>query len=147
MTGDSRSRGPEPIVYLDFSEIRIDGLEPLKEAIQRLIDAIESHEPQLITYGFHLNQQERVMTVTAVHPDSASLELHMEIGEDQFRKVGEFITLKQIYVYGHISERAREMLEQKARMLGGATLNVSERFAGFDHLPAARALGQTPDLT
>jgi hypothetical protein len=68
----------------------------------------------------------------------------MEIGRDEFRKVGEFIALKQIHVYGHISERAREMLEQKAKMLGGAGLVVSERFAGFDHLPAARNLRSDP---
>ena len=138
MIEDPGSRASEPIVYLDFSEIRDDNLEALKEAIQRLIDAIEPHEPRLVTYGFHLNEEAREMTVTAVHPDSASLELHMEIGTDEFRKVGEFITLKQIHVFGHISARAREMLEDKARMLGGAALMVSERFSGFDHLPAAR---------
>lgn len=142
MIGVTRSRPSEAIVYLDFSEIRDGGLEPLKEAIRRLIDAIEPHEPQLVTYGFHLNERERVMTVTAVHPDNASLELHMEIGRDEFRKVGEFIMLKQIHVYGHISERAREMLQQKAKMLGGAALIVSERFAGFDNLPPARDHGQ-----
>ena len=142
MIGDTRSGGSEPIVYLDFSDIHDDGLEHLKKAIQRLIDAIEPHEPQLVTYGFHLNEPERVMTVTAVHPDSASLELHMDIGRDEFRKVGKFITLKRIHVYGHISERARQMLQHKAEMLGGATLIVSERFAGFDHLPATQDRGQ-----
>jgi hypothetical protein len=141
MIGDSQSRASEPIVYLDFSEIRDGDLEALKERIQRLISALEPHEPQLVTYGFYLNERAREMTVTAVHPDSASLELHMEIGRDEFRKVGELIALKQIHVYGRISDRAREMLEQKAKMLGGAGLVVSERFAGFDHLPAARNLG------
>jgi hypothetical protein len=141
MIGDSRSNPSEPIVYLDFSEIRENSLEPLKQAIQRLIDAIEPHEPQLVTYGFHLNEQAREMTVTAVHPDCASLERHMEIGRDEFRKVGEFITLKQIHVYGHITERAGKMLAQKAEMLGGASLVVIERFAGFDHMPAARDHG------
>jgi hypothetical protein len=81
------------------------------------------------------------MTVTAVHPDSASLELHMEMGGDEFRKVGEFITLNQIHVYGHISERAGEMLKEKARLLGGADVIVSERFAGFDHLPVTGTQG------
>ena len=138
MIGDTRLRVTEPIVYLDVSEIRDDCLEDLKEAIRRLVDTIEPHEPQLLTYGFHLNEPERVMTVTAVHPDSASLERHMDVGRNEFRKVGEFITLKHIHVYGPISERAREMLRQKARMLGNAAVIVSERFAGFDHLPATR---------
>jgi hypothetical protein len=135
MTDDPRSRAAEPIVYLDVSEIREDSVEPLKEGVRRLVEALGPREPQLIAYGFHLDEQGREMTVTAVHPDSASLELHLEIGRDEFRKVGEFITLKQIRVYGRISERAREMLEHKADMLGGAGLIVIERFAGFEHLP------------
>jgi hypothetical protein len=141
MIDDSRSHTAEPIVYLDFSEFREDSLEPLKQAIEQLIDAIRPQQPQIVTYGFHLNEQAREMTVTAVHPDCASLERHMDIGRDQFRKVGEFITLKQIHVYGRVTAHAREMLEQKAEMLGGASLTVIERFAGFDHLPAARDQG------
>jgi hypothetical protein len=33
-----------------------------------------------------------------VHPDSASLELHTEIGKEEFRKLGDMITLRQIQV-------------------------------------------------
>ena len=70
------------------------------------------------------------MTVTAVHPDSASLELHMDVGREEFRKLGEMLTLRQIEVYGAISDQARQMLEQKAQMLGGS-VRVVERFSGF----------------
>ncbi len=61
----------------------------------------------------------------------------MEIGKEEFRKLGEMITLRQIQVYGRISERAGEMLEHKVKMLGGNGVIVSERFAGFAHLPRA----------
>jgi hypothetical protein len=71
------------------------------------------------------------MTVTAVHPDSASLELHLEVGRELFRELGPMITLRQIEVYGSISGKAREMLTQKAAMLGDADVTVVERFAGF----------------
>ena len=67
------------------------------------------------------------MTVTAVHPDSESLELHMEIGREEFRKLGDMVTLRTIEVYGSISDRAREMLGQKATMLEGSSVTVSER--------------------
>ena len=70
------------------------------------------------------------MTVTAVHPDSSSLELHMEVGNEEFRKLGELLTLREIEAYGAISDRARKMLEQKAQRLGGS-VRVVERFGGF----------------
>ena len=71
------------------------------------------------------------MTVTAVHPDSASLELHMEVGRDEFGRLAELITLRQIEVYGAVSDRVRELLAQKAAALGGASVRIVERFDGF----------------
>lgn len=127
------------IVYIDHSDIHEGRLEDLKEGIRRLVDFIETHEPQLTAYGFHLDEDAARMTVVAVHPDTASLELHLGIGNEEFRKLGEMITLRQIRVFGPVSDRAREMLEQKAEMLGGS-VSVSERFAGFTRLPQGRGL-------
>ena len=76
------------------------------------------------------------MTVTAIHPDSTSLELHLEVGREEFRKLGELITLREVEVYGSISDRARAMLEQKVAMLGGS-VTVTERFYGFARMPAS----------
>lgn len=127
------------IVYIDHSDIHEGRLEDLKEGIRRLVDFIETHEPQLTAYGFHLDEDAARMTVVAVHPDTASLELHLGIGNEEFRKLGEMITLRQIRVFGPVSDRAREMLERKAEMLGGS-VSVSERFAGFTRLPQGRGL-------
>lgn len=136
MHTETRPAAGEPILYLDRSDIRHGCLEDLKEGIRRLVAVIEKEEPQLIAYGFHLDAEAALMTVTAVHPDSASLELHMEVGKDEFRKLGELISFRGIEVYGSISDRAREMLEQKVQMLGGTGVSVCEQFAGFARVPA-----------
>lgn len=126
------------IVYVDHSDIHAGRIGQLREGIRDLVPFMEGREPRLIAYGFHLDVDAGRMTVTAVHPDSASLELHLEVGREAFRALGEFITLRQIEVYGSISDRAREMLEQKAKMLGGSGLTVTERFAGFARTTTAR---------
>jgi hypothetical protein len=123
------------IVYIDRSDIHEGRIDDLKAGIRRLVDVIESHEPQLIAYGFHLDETAARMTVVAVHPDSASLELHMEIGTPEFRRLADMITLQQIDVYGSLSDKALTMLKEKATMLGGRALRVHERFAGFARLP------------
>jgi hypothetical protein len=130
--------GAELLVYVDHSDIHEGRIEDLKEGIHRVVDIIEALEPRLIAYGFHLDEVAGRMTVTAVHPDSASLELHIDVGREEFRKLADMITLRQIEVYGPISERAREMLKQKATMLGGSDVTVTERFAGFARTPPAR---------
>ena len=135
MAGKPRPDDADLIVYVDHSDIRADRLADLKEGIRQLVDVIEARVPRLIAYGFHLDEDAGRMTVTAVHPDSASLEMHLEIGKEEFRKLSDMITLRKIEVYGSISENARGMLEQKAAMLGGSGVTVTERFSGFSRTP------------
>lgn len=72
------------------------------------------------------------MTVVAVHPDSASLEFHLDVGGAVFGRFAELIELLRIDVYGTVGDAALERLARKARMLGDATVTVHERHAGFE---------------
>jgi hypothetical protein len=128
----------EPVVYIDHSEIRPGRLEEVRQAIPGLVGFIDEREPRLIFYGFYIDEQALAMTVVAVHPDSASLESHLEIGGPQFRKLAEFIDLRSIEVYGQPSATALNQIRQKADMLGeGARVVVRELQAGFARLPLA----------
>lgn len=130
--------GSEPIVYIDHSDIREGSLEELKAGVQRLVEFIRTREPQLITYGFYIDEKARKMSVVAVHPDSASLELHMDVGGAEFRKLAHLLTLTGIECYGRPSERALEMLRAKAAALGdGPTVVSIGRFAGFSNVAPA----------
>jgi len=131
--GSDFGPGSELVVSIDHSDIHEGRLDELEAGIRRLVAFVESREPQLVSYGFHLDEELRRMTVVAVHPDSESLELHMEVGLPEFRKLADMITLRRIEVYGSISYRARVMLEQKALLLGPAGVTVEERFSGFAH--------------
>jgi len=83
-------------VYIDHSDVRGGSLEELKAGVRRLVDLIDAREPQLISYGFYVDEAASKMTVVAVHPDSASLELHMDIGSGEFRKLAHMLTLTSI---------------------------------------------------
>src|SRR6266496_592515 len=134
MAGHGTISASEPIVYIDHSDVRDGSLEELKAAVRRLVDFIDAREPQLISYGFYVDEAASKMTVVAVHPDSASLELHMEIGNAEFRKLAHMLTLTSIECYGRPSERALEQLREKAATLGdGGTVVSIGRFAGFSH--------------
>jgi hypothetical protein len=135
MAGDGTISASEPIVYIDHSDVREGLLEELKAGVRRLVDFIDAREPQLIAYGFHIDEAASKMIVVAVHPDSASLELHMDIGSAEFRKLAHLLTLTAIECYGRPSERALEQLRQKAATLGdgGPVVSIG-RFAGFTHL-------------
>jgi hypothetical protein len=121
----------QPIVYVDSSTIRDGKLEELKVAMKGLAAFVEANMPRLISYGFFLDREQRHMTVVAVHPDSASLEFHMDVGGAEFRKFADLIELSRIEVYGRVSDPVLERLHQKARMLGSGTVTVHELYAGF----------------
>jgi hypothetical protein len=135
MRGATGTGAADVVVYVDHSDVDLSRLEELREGIRRVVSLIEAEEPQLIAYGFHIDEVRGRMAVTAVHPDSASLELHLEVGREAFRTLGSMITLTGIEVYGSISERARAQLEKKVQMLGAGEVVVTERFAGFARRP------------
>jgi hypothetical protein len=126
----------EHIVYIDRSEILDGKLEELKEGIDELVEFVDAREPQLISYRFFINEEDARMTVVAIHPDPASLEVHMEIAGPAFRKLAGFIRLMAIEVYGRSSDKALKQLRQKAEMLGeDVRVVVQQPQAGFARFP------------
>lgn len=122
----------ETIVYVDHSEIRPGRVEEVKKGIAELVEFVKANEPQLVYYAFYLNEAGSSMTVVAVHPDSASLDLHLRIGGPEFRKLAELIDLRLIEVYGEPSERVLRQLNQKALVLGEhGRVVVNQLEAGF----------------
>jgi len=124
-----------PILYLDRSAIHPGREVELREAVSHLMAFVEDQQPQLLAYGVSIDDSSHAMVVSAIHPDSASLERHLAIGGDEFRKVGRYIQLQSIEVVGPVSERAVEQLERKAAALGeGVSIHVSGVTAGFSRL-------------
>lgn len=126
-----------PVLYVDRSDVHENRWDELKAAIHALVAFVDSHQPQMATYGFYLDEDGHRMTVVSLHPDSASLERHVEIGGPEFKKLAPFLRLREIEVFGHLSEKAAELVRQKADTLGESGLvTLHEQFAGFDRLSA-----------
>jgi quinol monooxygenase YgiN len=127
----------QPIVYIDRSTIRPGKADQVRAGITRLVEFIEDREPQLAGYEFYFDEAAHRMTVIAIHPDSESLETHMEVGREAFRSFAELIDLESIQVFGRPSERVLGQLEDKAAMLGDrAQVEVHTRQDGFMRLAA-----------
>ena len=128
---DSQSAGP--VIYIDRSDVHEDRWDDLKAGIRTLVAFVESCQPQMTTYAFYLDEDTNGMTVVSVHPNAASLERHIEIGGPEFKKLAPYLTLRAIEVFGTLSARAVDLLQQKASTLGdGGTVTLHEQFAGFD---------------
>lgn len=122
----------DTLVYVDSSDIGEGNADEVRARAQDLVNFVEAHEPQLVAYSIYVDERAGRMSVVAVHPDTASLELHMQVANDEFRKLAPLITLREITVYGRLGEGALQLLQQKMAMLGkGGGVVVHEPAAGF----------------
>jgi hypothetical protein len=130
----------QPLIYVDRSDVREGALEQLKDAIGALADFVEDNEPQLISYNVYFSEEGGQMTVVHVHPDSASLDYHMDVAGPRFARFSELLRLSSIDIYGEPSEKALEQLRDKVRLLGSADVIVHHPHAGFSRfgLPGPR---------
>ena len=125
----------EPVVYVDRSDVRDGWWDELKVGVAQLAAFVERHQPQMASYCVYLDEDTRRMAVVSVHPDSASLERHIEIGTPEFKKLAPFIDLREIEVFGQLSDSAAELVRQKAAALGEhGAVTLHRTFAGFSRL-------------
>ena len=130
---DAGSEGP--VIYIDRSDVHEGRWHELNAGIRDLVAFVDRHQPQMVAYGFYLDEHAHQMTVVSVHPDSASLERHVDIGGPEFKKLASFIDLREIEVFGRLSQRAVELVQQKAAALGdGGVVTIHELFSGFDRI-------------
>lgn len=121
----------QPIVYVDVSHVREGRLGELETAMNGLSRFVEANMPRVLSYGFFLDDSRTTMTVVAVHPDSASLEFHLDEGNEEFRKFADLIELSRIEVYGSVSNGVLDRLHRKAQMLGRGSVVIHDFCAGF----------------
>ena len=121
----------DEIVYVDTSDVREGALEELKAAMKELVSFVEANEPRLIAYNVYFSDDGTRMTVVHVHPDSASLEYHMEVAGPAFRRFVELVTLSSIHIYGEPSEKLLKQAREKARLLGRGDVVADALHAGF----------------
>jgi hypothetical protein len=124
----------EPILSIDTSEIQEGKLEELTTKIKALVEFVEANEPRAISYHVYFDDAHRRMTIAQLHPDSASLEYHMEVAASAFSGFVDLVTLLSIDLYGAPSAKLLDQMRRKADLLGGARLAVHGSLAGFARL-------------
>jgi quinol monooxygenase YgiN len=121
----------EQIVVVDTSEIGEGKLEELRRAVAELAEFVGANEAETISYQVFFSDGDRQMTVLQIHPNSESMERHMEIAGPVFARFADLLVLRTIDIYGSPSEKVVDQLRRKAELLGTATVAVHDRQAGF----------------
>jgi quinol monooxygenase YgiN len=92
-------------VYVGTTTIKPGKLEEARERLAEVIDFVETNEPRLIAFHAYLDEKGSKFTIVQVHPDSASMEFHMQVNAKHFATAWDFIeaVVSEQY-YGAISD-------------------------------------------
>lgn len=94
-----------PFIYIGTTTIKAGKLDEARKRIAELVDFVETNEPRLIAFHCFFNEEGNKVTVLHVHPDSASMEFHMQVNAKHFATAFEYLdTQVSEQYYGTIPE-------------------------------------------
>jgi quinol monooxygenase YgiN len=73
-----------PLINVFTYTIKPGKEEEVRKRIAELVDFVETNEPRMIAFHAYLNQDGNALSIVQVHPDSASMEFHMQVNAKHF---------------------------------------------------------------
>jgi hypothetical protein len=105
----------KPLIFVSTWKIREGRLENYKQFAVEFMEHVKAKEPQLIAFNMYFSEDETEMTSIQVHPDSASMDFHLQvlakvIGEDMIEWIdrADFLEPQHIEIYGTPSAKLLE---------------------------------------
>lgn len=94
-----------PLVVVLTYSIKPEKQEEARKRIAEHVDFVETNEPRLIAFHMYLNEEGNELSIVQVHPDSASMEFHMQVNAKHFATAFDWLdkSIDQRY-YGPISD-------------------------------------------
>jgi quinol monooxygenase YgiN len=108
----------QPFISIATLRIKKGKLDDFTRSYREVVETVKEHEPRIIAFHGFVNEDGTEMTIIQVHPDTASMDFHMQVLTDKLaehvaRALGpELIEPKQVEYYGTPSESALEMDRQ-----------------------------------
>lgn len=94
-----------PFIYIGNYTIKPGQLDVARKRIADLVAFVETNEPRMIAFHCFLDEEGRQFSVVQVHPDSASMEFHMEVNAKHFATSFDFLDSQfKEQFYGTISD-------------------------------------------
>ena len=95
----------EPFIVVMTYSIKAGKAEEARKRIAELVDFVETNEPRMIAFHAFLDEETTKMTVVQVHPDSTSMEFHLQVNAKHFTTAFDYLDqqLDEQY-YGPMSD-------------------------------------------
>jgi quinol monooxygenase YgiN len=95
----------EPFVHVGTYTIKPGKAEEARKRIAELVEFVETNEPRMIAFNVYFDEEGSKLTVVQVHPDSASMEFHLQVNAKHFTTAFDYLESQMTdQYYGQISE-------------------------------------------
>ncbi|SRR6266487_3731540 len=104
-----------PFIYVGTFTLKSDKLEKGRKYLAEHVDLIETNEPRLIAFNLYFDEDGRKASIVQVHPDSASMEFHMQVISEHLSDAFEYIeAIESEQYFGTPSDTLLEILAKYA---------------------------------
>ena len=94
-----------PLINVFAYTIKPGKREEARKRCAELVDFVETNEPRMIAFHTYLDQDASTLSIVQVHPDSVSMEFHMQVNAKHFATAFDWLdTSKGQQLFGPISE-------------------------------------------
>lgn len=94
-----------PLIYVGTYTIKPGNEEEARKRCAELADFVETNQPRMIAFHLYLDEDGKTLSIVQVHPDSASMEFHMQVNAKHFATAFDWLeTSMSDQYFGHISD-------------------------------------------
>lgn len=81
----------KPFIHVGTYTIKPGKAEEARKRIAELVDFVETNEPRMIAFHCFLDGDGSKLSVVQLHPDSASMEFHLQVNAKHFTTAFDYL--------------------------------------------------------
>jgi quinol monooxygenase YgiN len=117
-----------PLIYIGTYTVKPGSQEEARTRLAELVDFVETNEPRVIAFNTYLDREGTTVSIVQVHPDSASMEFHMQVNAKHFATAFDWLDASMSGQYfGPISDA----LAAELAKWDESSTHLPEHAAGF----------------
>jgi quinol monooxygenase YgiN len=117
-----------PLIYIGTYTVKPGSQEEARTRLAELVDFVETNEPRVIAFNTYLDREGTTVSIVQVHPDSASMEFHMQVNAKHFATAFDWLDASMSGKYfGPISDA----LAAELAKWDESSTHLPEHAAGF----------------
>jgi quinol monooxygenase YgiN len=95
----------EPLINVFAYTIKPERRDEARQRCAELVDFVETNEPRMIAFHTYLDREGSTVSIVQVHPDSASMEFHMQVNAKHFATAFDWLeSSKGQQLFGQVSD-------------------------------------------